>query len=152
MKPRNLPPRPDSRYGLAVRVLLKNGNGEVLLLQRSPASSTNPERWELPGGKVDDGERFDEALHREVHEETGLEIALDGPLGTVEQRLAGIRAVHLIMGGEIIGGELSISDEHMAFAWITPARFLDLNLADWFKDYIEQNPHLFAEALQESQP
>ena len=40
--------------------------------------------WELPGGKVDPGEGTLEALHREVVEELGVEVALgdrvDGPL------------------------------------------------------------------------
>ena len=40
--------------------------------------------WELPGGKVDPGESTVEALHREVAEELGVEVALgevvEGPL------------------------------------------------------------------------
>lgn len=137
--------RPDSHslhdpvYGLAVRALLQNGNGDVLLVRRSPGSRTNPGRWELPGGKVDDGERFDDALRREVLEETGLEIALDGPLGTVEQRLPGVRAVQLIMGGRVVAGELGLSDEHAASTWVPPDRFPDLDLADWFAEFLERN-------------
>jgi 8-oxo-dGTP diphosphatase len=40
--------------------------------------------WELPGGKVEPGERPQDALHREIREELGVEIELgarvEGPL------------------------------------------------------------------------
>jgi len=40
-------------YGLAVRVLLTDQDGKILILKRSTDSKTNPGKWELPGGKVD---------------------------------------------------------------------------------------------------
>jgi 8-oxo-dGTP diphosphatase len=53
-----------------------------LLLTRYAGSG----RWSLPGGGIDHGEQPQEALHREVHEETGLR------LGDV--RLADVDSVH----------------------------------------------------------
>lgn len=130
---------PVSRYGLAVRAVLRDGAGDILLVQRSPRSATNPGRWEPPGGKVEAGERFDVALHREVREETGLEIVLDGPLGVAEQGLPGLRAIQLVMGARATGGDLRVSDEHVAAAWVPPARLLTLDLADWFVSFLEQD-------------
>lgn len=138
-----------SRHSLAVRAFLKNENGEVLLLQRSLRSATNAGRWELPGGKVDAGERFDDALHREILEETGLEIALGGPLGCVEQHIPKVRAIHLIMEGMVIGGALHVSDEHITYAWVTPARFADFELADWFEAFVERNGSMIGEPTHE---
>jgi 8-oxo-dGTP diphosphatase len=45
--------------------------GRLLLLRRAPWDSL-PGAWELPGGKVDAGERPEEGLARELREETGL--------------------------------------------------------------------------------
>ena len=65
----------DKPYGLTMRGIVKNSNDEILILRRHPKSRTNPHKWELPGGKVDPGEFFDEALVREIKEETNLDIS-----------------------------------------------------------------------------
>ena len=64
----------DKPYGLTMRGIVKNSNDEILILRRHPKSRTNPHKWELPGGKVDPGEFFDEALVREIKEETNLDV------------------------------------------------------------------------------
>jgi 8-oxo-dGTP diphosphatase len=129
-------------YGLAVRVLLTNQEGKILILKRSTDSKTNPGKWELPGGKVNQNESFDHALIREVYEETNLKIALEHVVGASEQNLHIIRAVHIIMSGKIIEGELNLSNEHEGYAWVLMETLSDYELADWLEDYVNQNPIL----------
>ena len=60
-------------YGLTIRGIIKNDKGEILVLKRHPKSRADPDTWELPGGKVENGEFFDDALVREIKEETNLD-------------------------------------------------------------------------------
>lgn len=123
-------------FGLAVRVLLIDENGKILILKRSTDSKTNPGKWELPGGKVDQGESFDQALIREVFEETELKISLDHVVGVCEQNLPFIRAIHIIMSGNILEGDLNLSKEHEGYAWIFFDNLLDYELTDWLYDFM----------------
>ncbi len=45
-------------YGLTVRGIIKNDSNELLVLKRHFKSRTGPKMWELPGGKVENGEHF----------------------------------------------------------------------------------------------
>ena len=126
-------------YGLAVRVLLTDQDGKILILKRSTDSKTNPGKWELPGGKVNQNESFDHALIREVYEETNLKIALEHVVGASEQNLHIIRAVHIIMSGKIIEGDLNLSNEHEGYAWVFMETLSDYELADWLQDYVNQS-------------
>lgn len=55
-----------------VAVALVDAQGRVLLQQRSPHRAMAG-LWEFPGGKVEDGERPEAALVRELKEELGIE-------------------------------------------------------------------------------
>lgn len=123
-------------YGLAVRALLSDDDGKILIIKRSTDSKTNPGKWEFPGGKVDPEESFDQALLREVYEETNLKIGLDHVVGVSEQNLHVIRAVHIIMSGNIIDGELKLSDEHEGYAWVFFEDLIEYELADWLEHFV----------------
>jgi len=57
--------------------------GRLLVCQRR-ADAAFPLKWEFPGGKVEPGERYEEALRRELREE--LEIEIENPVEIFNHR------------------------------------------------------------------
>src|SRR5512137_2863391 len=58
---------------LVSAVALIDKDGRVLIAQRPPGKSMAG-LWEFPGGKVESGERPEETVIRELHEELGISI------------------------------------------------------------------------------
>ena len=48
-------------------------NNKLLLVQQNRPKEVDG-KWSIPGGKVDEGETFKEAVIREIKEETGLDV------------------------------------------------------------------------------
>lgn len=66
-------------YGLAV------AEGQVLLIRKARGPYTGA--WDLPGGGLEFGESPEEALHRELMEETGLQVLDHSLLDVYQNRL-----------------------------------------------------------------
>ena len=125
-------------YGLTVRGVIKNDADEILIVKRHPKSRTDPEMWELPGGKVEKGEFFVDALIREIKEETDL----DGEIGefceAVQNDYMHKRTVQLIMYLEDISGEVKISDEHTDWMWAGLEELKHLELSSSLKKVLKK--------------
>ncbi len=66
-----------------VLAIIKNKKGEVLIGQHANlASKPYPLFWDLPGGKLEEGESAEEGIKREVFEELGLKVTKLRLLGT----------------------------------------------------------------------
>ncbi|GJD35643.1 (deoxy)nucleoside triphosphate pyrophosphohydrolase [Methylobacterium aerolatum] len=61
------------RLLLVVAVALVDTDGRVLVSERPPGKQLAG-LWEFPGGKVEPGERPEETLIRELHEELGIAV------------------------------------------------------------------------------
>ena len=68
-------------------------------------------RWELPGGKVEPGESAGDAVVREVGEELGCRIAVDGWLAGSSPIGAGL--VLTVARARVVAGEPEIGRAHV---------------------------------------
>jgi len=53
--------------------------GKVLLIKKSENAPVEPNKWEVPGGRIKFGESIDEHIKREVREEVGIDIEVGEP-------------------------------------------------------------------------
>ena len=130
-------PVPPQHPQLAVSAVIFRDD-KVLLLRR--AKSPGNGFYSLPGGRVEFGESLSTALHREVDEETGLQIEIAG--------LAGWREVlpgtgggghYLIMSfaARWTGKEPVLNDEHDDFKWLAPDALGDLKVTGGLQEGID---------------
>ena len=129
-------------YGLTVRGIIKNDSGEILIVKRHPKSRTDPEMWELPGGKVEKGEFFADALVREIKEETNLDVEVGDFCEAVQNDYSHKRTVQIMM--YLIGaeGEVKISDEHTEFMWASIEKIKTLEISTSLKKLLEKKDYM----------
>lgn len=125
----------DKPFRLSVKAVIHDSSGRCLLLRRSRESKNNGGQWDLPGGKMDTGETFDVALSREVFEETGLSINLQGLAGSAEAETPDTRVVYVIMERCVESGELRLSSEHDDFCWVNYQGLDNIDMAPQFREF-----------------
>lgn len=116
---------PDIKLFVATKAFIKYQN-KILIVRESGkyADGTNVAKFDIVGGRMEVGQRFDESLLREVKEETGLEVKIGKPFFVNEWRP--------VVRGEqwqIVGiffectastDKVTLSQDHDAFEWINP--------------------------------
>jgi 8-oxo-dGTP pyrophosphatase MutT (NUDIX family) len=87
--------------------------GDEILLQQAQGPDDAAPCWYLPGGKVEPFETFEQALIREVREETGIEVKHAGPLAYtthMQHAPSGRAGIAHIFEVDDWGGEIHVDD------------------------------------------
>jgi 8-oxo-dGTP diphosphatase len=100
---------------VVVGCVIRREDGKYLLVQEKQPKVYG--LWNIPAGHVDKGESIEDAAVREVKEESGYNVELDGKIDIYHETVAS--PVRHAYRASIIGGELKIQAEEI----------LD---ADWF--------------------
>ena len=115
-------------------------DGRYLLVQEKKPSVYG--LWNLPAGKVEVGQTFEETAIREAKEETGFDVKLIQKNGIYHKD--GDQSVRHVFDAEIIGGELDFpEDEILDAKWFTYDEILELRNQNkvrggWFIEAIEK--------------
>lgn len=118
---------------IAAYGLCRDGAGRVLLV-RASARSHHEGRWFLPGGGVHHGEDPADAVRREVAEETGLRVEIEGVRDVVTEveRLPDVyrHQDRLIFDCRVVGGALRDESDGTTnrAAWVRSDELSELSL------------------------
>lgn len=108
----------EHNHFVSCAALVTNEEGKILLVN-SPWRG-----WEYPGGLMEPGETFQECLHREVREETGVEIEITGFVGICKNIEKNI--VNIDFTARYVSGALTPSEESTEVIWATPEEAMAL--------------------------
>ena len=91
--------RPPYDYIHIADGIVRDPVGRLLVVERSDG------RWWIPGGRVERGETFAEAVVREVAEETGVVVRFDGIVALTEAITTDRHEVFVTCATRLLGGE-----------------------------------------------
>ena len=129
--------------GLVVAAALIDTDGRVLIAQR-PEGKALAGLWEFPGGKIEPGERPEQALIRELREELGIDVnaACLAPFVFTSHAYD---SFHLLMPLYLLrrwSGTVQ-RREHAALKWVKPSQLSDYPmppadepLVAWLRDLL----------------
>ncbi|WP_144513905.1 NUDIX hydrolase [Bacillus sp. FJAT-22090] len=128
------------RVDVAYVLLFDELEQNVLMVKNKGTESSY---YTLPGGAVEKGETLMEASVREVKEETGLDVQVDGifSIGEAFFKDRGHHAVFFTFIGKIIGGEINISfpEEIEEVTWMDVKQAEDyIHIASGFEGLLQE--------------
>ncbi len=116
---------------------------DVLLIRRSKPPREG--EWSLPGGAQELGETLEDALKREVFEETGIEVAVIGLIAVIDAIFPDdegrVRHHYTLIDYTAgwVAGEPRPGSEEKDAVWVPPERFKTIGLWDKTRTVIEDS-------------
>ena len=94
-------------------------NQRLLLLKKIKPSKDNYGYWELPGGGMEYNESPNEAVKREIMEETGLEVDVEGMISSFHVVRKDKEIVGIIFLCYAKNDLVQLSSEHTEYVFVT---------------------------------
>ncbi|MBU2637901.1 MAG: NUDIX hydrolase [Nanoarchaeota archaeon] len=107
---------------------------KVLMLKRPKDKKSHPSYWNLPGGKINQGETESQCVIREVEEETGLKFKpISKILDIIDENIEPKKVTVFSGSAE---GLVKINEEHEEYGWFTIAEIHSLPVMAYIRKII----------------
>jgi 8-oxo-dGTP diphosphatase len=114
--------KPIAKVAVVCGIVLLQDNKYLLVQEKQPKVYG---KWNLPAGRVDEGENLEQAAVREAKEETGFDVKIDKHLIVIHPSIES-PVLHAFLA-EAIGGELKFpKDELLDARWFSYEEVADL--------------------------
>jgi 8-oxo-dGTP diphosphatase len=118
-----------------VGAVIRDGSGRLLLIKRGHEPGAG--LWSLPGGRIEPGETDEQAVIREIAEETGLTVACGSLLGTARLPGTGGAVIEVRDYRAVVtDGELIAGDDAADARWADSAEMAVLPLTKGLADFL----------------
>jgi 8-oxo-dGTP pyrophosphatase MutT (NUDIX family) len=122
-------------HSLGAGGLVQNEQGEILVIREREATT-----YKLPGGHIELGEKIEDAVIREVLEETGIQTTFSAVLGMASTHpyRFGKSNIYIVCKLAPLSTQINIHDTHEIddAKWILPQHFLADNNNSMFNKYL----------------
>lgn len=102
---------------IKVTAAILSKEGKILIAQRN-SSDTLANKWEFPGGKIEEGETAEACLQRELMEEFEIQVAVGAFVGSSIYHYDHISIDLLAYKASMDSGSI-ILKEHSAYKWVS---------------------------------
>lgn len=127
---------------VGVKVLIKNSRGDYLFLRRTKLLATDSGKtsWDIPGGRINPGERLVDALKREIREETGHNMESAPELIAAQDILVPTKDLHVVrltyIASEDIP-EINLSYQHDEYKWVELADIASVDVEPYLAEVLK---------------
>jgi 8-oxo-dGTP diphosphatase len=129
--------------GVGALIFTSSGRrGPILLVERGGIPLKG--YWSLPGGLVETGEKLEDAVRREILEETGLRIQPVSRFEIFERIMldaSGRAEYHYVLADyicKVVGGALRAGDDVSRVAWVRRSELGNYQITEGTREVIER--------------
>jgi len=139
----------ERKFHVGIKALILNDKNELLVLKTNPAElkGGKPVHWDLPGGRIKEGDSVEATLRKEVEEELGVdgsELEIMRPFDAV------LTEMEIPVGDEKVGlvlftylcnlpkKDFRLSFEHVELRWAALEEAKKLLLFKFGKDFVDK--------------
>ena len=139
----------EQKFHIGIKALITNDKNEILILKANPAELVGGGvHWDIPGGRIKQGDSVEETLRKEVEEELGID---GNDIEIIRQFDASVSNLKIPVGNEIFGlvlfvylcklkeaVEFNLSSEHTEYKWASVDEAKELLSVKFAKSFVNK--------------